>query len=123
MDISSIMIIDDSESDQFLARIVIEEFDPTIIIHQAYDGQEGLEKLDEMEEQPAIILLDINMPRMNGFEFLEEYSKREERAVVIAMLTSSEQELDKEKAKKYGCVKTYFSKPLTVNDLATLREA
>lgn len=117
MDIRSIMIVDDSEPDQFLAESVIKKFDPSVKILQAYDGQEALEKLDAMEAQPSLILLDINMPRMNGFEFLEEYNKREEKAVVIAMLTSSDQNQDKLKATNFGCVQEYFIKPLQVKYL------
>ena len=121
MDIFSIMIVDDSEADQYLTELVIEEFDPSITILKAHDGQEALDKLDEMSEPPSLILLDINMPRMNGFEFLEEYNKREIQGVVIAMLTSSEQNQDKDKTKKYDFVHTYFNKPLTVDDFEKIR--
>ncbi|MDB2683163.1 response regulator [Alphaproteobacteria bacterium] len=120
MNISSIMIVDDSESDQFLTKVIIEKYDDTIEIMQAYDGQEALEQLDAIDKQPDIILLDINMPRMNGFEFLEEYNKREEKSKIIAMLTSSDQEEDKEKSIKYGCVKTYFVKPLSSDKVSML---
>lgn len=122
MDISSIMIVDDSESDQYLTQMIIEQYNPDIQILQAYDGLEALEILDALEEQPSIILLDINMPRMNGFEFLEEYNKRNNPAAVIAMLTSSDQDRDKKKSMVYGCVKTYFVKPLDVDDIEALGE-
>lgn len=121
MEITSIMIVDDSESDQFLTGAIIEEFDPSITVFQAYDGEEALEKLGAMDEQPDFILLDINMPRMNGFEFLEEYSKQEKRARVIAILTSSDQDQDKEKAMVYNCVQKYFVKPLDVSDLENIK--
>jgi len=57
---------------------------------QAYDGQEALEVLKDLDTQPDVIFLDINMPRMNGHEFLEEYSKWDKCSVVIIMLTSSD---------------------------------
>ena len=122
MSISSIMIVDDSESDQFLTKIVIEKFDDSIEISQAYDGEEALEQLRAMDQQPEIILLDINMPRMNGFEFLEKYNSWEHRAKVIAMLTSSDQEKDQEQSKKFDCVKTYILKPLDFEDIKALAE-
>lgn len=121
MDISSIMVVDDSESDQFLTEAVINAFDESIEIFQAYDGQEALEQLDNMTSPPNIILLDINMPRMNGFEFLEEYSKRDYETKVIAMLTSSDQEQDKEKALQYGCIQEYFVKPMDAFQLEKIR--
>ena len=114
----SVMIIDDSEADQFLAKYAIEEFDPDINVLQAYDGQEALEVLKDLDTQPDVIFLDINMPRMNGHEFLEEYSKWDNCSVVIIMLTSSDQEIDKEKSTAYASVVAYFTKPLDIDSLA-----
>ncbi|NKC01953.1 MAG: response regulator [Pseudomonadales bacterium] len=112
MSISSVMIVDDSEPDQFIAKNNVEKFDNSIEVLQAYDGQEALEILAELPTQPDFIFLDINMPRMNGHEFLEEYETWEDNTVVVVMLTSSDQEQDKEKSLAYTCVKKYFSKPL-----------
>ena len=121
MKMSSIMIVDDSEADHFFTVAIIENFDPEIEIFQAYDGQEALDMLDEMTTPPDIILLDINMPRMNGFEFLEEYSTREKRGNVIAMLTSSDQQRDKEMVAKFDVVNMYFVKPLKEEDLLKIK--
>lgn len=120
MKIKKILLIDDNETDQFLHETVIKEFDPTIEIMKAYDGQQALDLLSSMDEEPDIILLDINMPGMNGFEFLDEYN-RKPTSSVIAMLSSSEQGSDKEKAMSCDCVKIYFLKPLEVSDLASLK--
>lgn len=122
MKIETAMIIDDSEGDQMLAKMQIEEFDANINILQAHDGQEALEVLDDLDRQPDVIFLDINMPRMNGHEFLAEYSKRDDQSVVIAMLTSSDQARDKEQAMKYECVKKYFLKLLDGADIKSLTE-
>lgn len=120
MKIKTIMMVDDNEADQFLTRCVIEEFDPDIEIHEAHDGEDALKKLEELKEQPCLILLDINMPTMNGFEFLEEYNKTADISIVVAMLTSSDQERDKASAAKYPCVKDFIVKPLSVDDLKRL---
>ena len=112
MHINSVMIIDDSESDQFLAKTVIKKFSSDIDILQAYDGQEALEMLGELKKQPDAIFLDINMPRMNGHDFLKKYDTWEKQTLIVVMLTSSDQKLDKEKSRAYKCVKEYFTKPL-----------
>ena len=122
MSFKSIMIVDDSESDQFLTRHVINKYDSNIEIFQTFDGQEALDKLTEMEEQPSLILLDINMPRVNGFEFLKEYSKFPEPAAVVSMLTSSLQVEDKDQSMEHDCVKTFFLKPLDADDLKNIQD-
>ncbi len=109
---TTIMIIDDSEPDQFLSKIAIQKHDPSIEILQAYDGQEGLDILSDLDQQPDVIFLDINMPRMNGHEFLEQYSTWDVQGAVIVMLTSSDQDCDKERSLAYNCVKRYLTKPL-----------
>jgi CheY-like chemotaxis protein len=120
MVIKSIMVVDDSEADQFLTGMVIEEYNSAIEIIQASDGQEALKKLEEMVEKPCVIILDINMPRMNGFEFLEEYNKRDYTVKIITMLTSSDQINDREKALQFKCVHGYSVKPLEVEALRKL---
>jgi len=120
---SAIMIVDDNEADQFLTQAIIEKFDPSIEVLQAYDGEEALQILEDMKTPPSVIILDINMPRMNGFEFLEVYCKKEKQARVITMLTSSAQHQDKEKAKAYRCVHNYLVKPLKMEDLVNLKNS
>jgi len=122
MPFKSIMIVDDSESDQFLTKHIIQKYDSNIEIFQTFDGQEALDVLEKMEEQPSLILLDINMPRVNGFEFLEKYSKRPDPAAVVSMLTSSLQGEDQKQSEQYNCVKTFFLKPLDADDLKNIQE-
>lgn len=120
MRLRKIFIIDDSEVDQFLSKIVIEEFDASIEIVEAADGREALIMLEKMDEQPDVILLDINMPVMDGHEFLKEYSAAGYESAVVVMLTSSEQEQDKAGSQAYQCVKKYLSKPLESSDLEAI---
>ncbi|MBS1613155.1 MAG: response regulator [Bacteroidetes bacterium] len=68
---------------------------------------------------PDIILLDMNMPRMNGYEFLLEYKKRgyHNRHTKIYMLTTSTLDSDRKKVMETGLVSGYFEKPLTENNV------
>jgi len=115
MKLKSILIVDDSDSDQYLTKHLFEEYDKDIQIFQAYDGEEALQMLKAMNEVPSLILLDINMPRMDGFEFLDNY--KDENASVVIMLSSSDQDRDKKKALSYDLVKHYVVKPLEIEDL------
>lgn len=117
-----VMIIDDSEPDQFLSKLMVQQKNPDAKILQAYDGKEALEILETVESQPEVIFLDINMPRMNGHEFLEAYSNNYACGSVIVMLSSSDQGDDKEKALKHPCVKKYLIKPLTQASLDEVDE-
>lgn len=119
MKLRSILVVDDDENDQFICEYTIRKFDPSIRLLKAFDGAEALDLL--RGEQPDGIILDINMPVMNGFEFLDRYAVEfEEHAPVVAMLTSSHLGRDRERAMQYSFVKSYFEKPLTAEHLAVM---
>ena len=123
MKIQSILIVDDNEADQLIANIAITDYDDQITLYKAYDGQEALELLNTLAEPPSLLLLDINMPRMGGFEFLDRYKALHDASAVVVMLSSSNQEKDKQKAFSSGLVKHYIIKPLETKDLAALAQS
>lgn len=113
----NILIVEDNEADQFLGSAIIESSGLDVDISFAGDGEEAIDAINK-DTQFDLILLDINMPRMNGHEFLEEYSKSHDCEIpVIVMLTSSDQDVDKDQAFKHKCVKDYLVKPITVAKL------
>ena len=121
MKITSILVVDDDENDQFICDYTIRKFDPTIRVLKALDGAEALDILHR--ETPDAIILDINMPVMNGFEFLDRYAEEfEVHAPVVAMLTSSHLGKDRERAMQYSFVKSYFEKPLQADHLRIMAE-
>lgn len=113
MTVDTILIIDDSAADQFLSESVISTILPEVRVEFAHDGQEAIEMLFEQNLEPDLILLDINMPRMGGHEFLIKYTELHDQEIpVIAMLSSSDEERDKDAVKSFKCVKEYFVKPI-----------
>ncbi|CAK7255242.1 response regulator [Shinella yambaruensis] len=121
MTIQSILVVDDDENDQFICEYTIRKYDPSIRIIKAFDGSEALDILHR--ETPDAIILDINMPVMNGFEFLDRYAEEfEVHAPVVAMLTSSHLGKDRERAMQYSFVKSYFEKPLQSDHLRLMTE-
>ncbi len=87
-----IMLIDDNEDDNFYHQIVIRDMEITNEIKIAESGFEALEMLTKENDAPELIFLDINMPAMNGWEFLDEYNKlsdEQKASVIIIMLTTS----------------------------------
>lgn len=91
--------IDDDDDDLMMAAEVIREFHPDIIIKQAKNGDEGLALLRhciETNELPGLILLDLNMPGMDGKMVLKEIKKNEMLSTVpVVLFTTSSSELDK----------------------------
>lgn len=111
-----IMLIDDNEDDNFFHQIILNEINAAQHIQVAESGFEALEYLQKGIQLPQLIFLDINMPKMNGWEFLDEYEKLSEKnkiSAVIIMLTTSFNPYDKEKAKSRRLVNGFESKPLT----------
>lgn len=122
MPLNNIMLVDDSEADQFLASIIIEDYAPETTLTVACNGREALEMLAKSEQTPQFILLDINMPIMNGFEFLDAMKEKYPHAPIkVAMMSSSNTEQDHSKAEAYDCVKLYIEKPLSPESLALVK--
>lgn len=121
--ISKILIVDDSEADQFLCKHAVHGFDSKLEIHEAHDGQQALDFLSVEGNVIDLILLDINMPGLGGFGFLERHKNESinpETPVII--LTSSNHDKDFSQASSYECVKGYLEKPLqkqSIEDVIT----
>ncbi len=115
-----VLVVDDSEIDHLTTKFTFEDFNSDIEVISAYDGQEALEILKTQSDDIDVIFLDINMPGMNGHQFLEVYSQTPTDQAVIVMLTSSDQKEDKDKCDQYDCVKMYINKPLELEDLESL---
>lgn len=125
-----ILIIDDDEINNFIAAKLIDKIPPRAKVSTCVNGQEGInyvkEKLNNQNEFPDIIFLDINMPLMNGWEFLEEYETIKndiKKKVTINMLSSSVYNDDITKAETFTTVNKFISKPLTVDKIRDLYES
>ena len=121
------MLIDEDEIDNIINQKIIEsnEFAEDIIIFQS--GQEALEYLaknaDDPDQLPQIIFLDINMPIMDGFQFLAEFEKLDEKVrnkCKIIMLSSSISPRDIDRAASSKYVIKYLNKPLNSRYLGAI---
>lgn len=120
MSLLRVMIVDDNEGDQFLCQYVINQHESDIDIIEAYDGQNALELLENIEP-PNVIFLDINMPRMDGFEFLEQYEKKyPTTASKIILLTSSVIEREMLKGRSFAVIDDYIEKPLSAENVVSV---
>lgn len=121
MKLKQIMLIDDNYIDNYIAKKVIENENVVENITVQESPLEALEYLKNKENAfPELIFLDIKMPIMNGFEFLEEFAKlsnHEKSTCHIVILSSSNNFMDIEAAENNPFVLKYLSKPLTSANL------
>ncbi len=126
---NSILLVDDDKGTNFVNKFAIKKSACTDNIVIVENGLEALEYLKLKESQssphPSIIFLDINMPVMNGWQFLEEYEKLNPNKrvdIVLIMLTTSLNPDDLKMANSFSTINGYRNKPLTVKMLEEIIE-
>lgn len=128
----SVMLIDDNDIDNFINEKMIKAnaFASNVYVHtsskSALEFLKNIEILKAYPSEllPSYIFLDINMPIMDGFYFLEQFEKFSEEfrsSVKIAMLTTSSNESDMERVKPFKNVVAFINKPLVIKSLDSLK--
>ena len=128
---STVMLIDDNEIDNFINQKMIEgcNFADKVYVHTS--ARSALEFLQNIERNenfpreliPQVIFLDISMPMMDGFQFLDEFKKLSGNirdGLKIMLLTSSINPLDQQKSTSIPAIANYMNKPLTKDHLSNL---
>jgi CheY-like chemotaxis protein len=116
--LSSILLIDDDKITNFLNQLLLNDLGIAQQVLTAENGQEALRVIQEQCEGsgcPALILLDVNMPVMNGFEFLQAYEElafTRKQSIIVVMLTTSLHPRDVKRLTGMP-IQGFLSKPLT----------
>ena len=126
----TVMLIDDNEIDNLINQKMIEAAAVTENIYTHTGAKSAIEFLKNMEKLemadqvlPDVIFLDIHMPLMDGFQFLDEFDKLTniaKKKCKIVMLTSSINPQDFNRSKKYENVRLYLNKPLSHDSIIKL---
>lgn len=127
--VDTICVIDDNDVYQFVMKNSINKLNPNIKILAYLNGEEGINSIKKMIEKneplPDVILLDINMPIMDGWEFMNEFIKIKStlpRVIPIYLTTSSLDASDIDKAKKYEDITGFLSKPIDRHTLLKITQ-
>ncbi|MBC6999721.1 response regulator [Cytophaga sp. FL35] len=125
----NVCIIDDDDIYQYTMSAALESINSVNRIQVFLDGAEAmdffLDNISNTEELPDVIFLDINMPIMDGFEFMEEYVKIKPKVgkqITIYMVSSSMDPKDIERSRKISEISDYIVKPIRETQLRTIIE-
>jgi CheY-like chemotaxis protein len=117
--LNTILLVDDDPITNFINKRLLEKMNIATEVKVVKNGEEGVRCLMDhcfkTSNSPDLILLDINMPIMDGFEFLQEFNAmdfKNKEEVVIGILTTSSNSTDLEKIEKLG-IRCFINKPLT----------
>jgi CheY-like chemotaxis protein len=132
-DLDRILLIDDDAATNFIHRKIVENTSIHVDVKEISSAKEALDYLTcsgdyaDAKEAPnaGIIFLDINMPGMNGWDFMEEYSKLDEQQrarIVVVMVTTSLNPDDQLHAAVFKDIVTYLPKPLSTAAVADIAE-
>lgn len=124
-----VLFLDDREMDNMLNKLMVREdrlpFDAVYIT----SGEEALEYLHDQNEEdfPELIFIDINMPNMNGYEFVEAYNETmrplpKAANTKLVFLTSSTSDADKQKALSLPNITAFYNKPISAAVFSNLKQ-
>lgn len=112
-----VLIIDDDDLSIFLIGLTIEEIPFIKSYNSVTSGWEALKFLETCEDRgPDLILVDLNMPEMDGFEFIQHYEDKFANVfpdTKLIVITSSQRESDRSRSLAFKSVKGFMQKPLT----------
>lgn len=120
-----IMLVDDDVNANFYNKYILHELNPDLDIIECTSTSDALAHFKNSDDLVDILLLDINMPLMNGWQFLEQYDKLPSHRIehtIIIMLTSSINPDDKNKIINYPYVRAFLNKPLEFEKLEVIRD-
>lgn len=121
MEVKSILLIEDDDLDVISVQRSLKKLGIENVLHTAYNGLEALAMLNgegesKLDPMPDIIILDLNMPRMNGLEFLKELRKNPSfESIKVFVMTTSNEDTDRTATEGLG-ISGYVLKPLNFNE-------
>jgi DNA-binding response OmpR family regulator len=105
---TEVLFVEDSAGDALLTQQILTEAAPEVKLHIARDGEQALAMLHDNHFRPAMIILDLSLPKLSGFEVLERNPRKE---IPVVIFSASQRTSDKERTLSLGA-KEYVHKPM-----------
>lgn len=125
--VNAVCIIDDDKIYRFTTEKYIEMLQLASKVITYSDGEEAIDfiksNLADVDNLPDIIFLDVNMPIMDGWDFIEEYDKllpNIPKKIIVYMVSSSIDERDRKRALQFSEITDFIIKPITEEQLVSL---
>ncbi|HYF69569.1 MAG TPA: response regulator [Ohtaekwangia sp.] len=118
----NILLVDDDSIANFLIEKIVQSTGLAQNIFKALNGKEALKFFNQEVVQPDVVLLDLNMPIMNGFEFIQAFNLlniENKNNILIILVTSSSNPSDMERAKDLG-IRYYLTKPISAESIKSI---
>jgi len=118
-----VLIVDDNEGVLFLHELMVEESGLSDNIMTFSSAEAAISYLNRSTiQEPVFVFLDINMPGMSGWDFMNQISNDDYfKSLKVAIVTSSINKSDKTKSKNYSQIINFFEKPLSLEDCERLK--
>ncbi len=112
-----VILVDDDEDDRFLIQQAFKQQNTEYLLQALQSGQELFQILEHSPELPSLLILDLNMPLMNGFEVIKRLRTHSEYcSIPIVILTTSDAEADRKRARELGA-NSFVTKPPSLDQL------
>ena len=116
MEKHTILLVEDDDLDIISVQRSLKKLESEYVLLTAYNGIEALDVLKNLDALPDVILLDLNMPKMNGIEFLRILrADKELKNIRVFIMTTSSEGADRDLAEALG-ISGYIIKPLNYTD-------
>jgi CheY-like chemotaxis protein len=118
----AIILVDDDPINNLINKRLITKLDISDKVEEYLDAEKAIERIKNLKvKDKVLILLDINMPVMNGWDFLNSYTEKfRDRKDKIVMLSSSIEAQDRQKAFSFDVVDGFLEKPLTPEKMKSI---
>ena len=118
--IKRILLVDDDKLSNLYTKFILTRYNKALEINICLNGQEAVNYLQNSGPPPDLIILDINMPLVNGFEFLNWLSQSPFQETCVVMYSTSDREEDIKLSQQYKQVVEYIEKPFDLQKIKVL---